>query len=55
MGETSIDPYSSIGEEGNIINPIIPVRMPCRSKNIAEYIGYTNKKYNYITSLLDAI
>ncbi len=55
MGETSVDPYGSIREEGNIINLTIPIRMPCRSKNVAECIGYTNKKYNYITSLLDAI
>ena len=50
-----MDPHGSIREEGNIINPIISVRMPYRSKNVAKYIGYTNEKYNYITSLLDAI
>jgi hypothetical protein len=55
MGETSIGPYSSIREEGNIINPTIPIKIPYRSKNVAKYIGYTNKRYNYITSLLDAI
>ena len=55
MGETSINPYSSIKEEGNIINPIILIRMSCYFKNVAEYIGYTNKKYNYITSPLDPI
>ena len=55
MGETSVDLHGSIGEEGNIINPTIPVRMPYLSKNVAEYIGCTNEKYNYITSSLDAI
>jgi len=50
-----VDLYSSIREEGNIINLTISVRMPYRSKNVAKYIGYTNEKYNYITSLLDAI
>ena len=55
MGETSVDPYSSIREEGNIINLTILIRIPGLFKNIAKYIGYTNKKYNYITSLFNAI
>ena len=50
-----MDPHSSIREEGNIINLTIPIRIPGLSKNIAKYIGYTNKKYNYITSLLNTI
>ena len=50
-----MDPYSNIREEGNVIDPTIPIRMPYYSKNVAKYIGYTNKKYNRITSLLDAI
>ena len=50
-----MDPHSNIREEGNIVNLTIPIRIPYYSKNIAKYIGYTNEKYNRITSLLDAI
>jgi len=40
-------------EKGNISND--PVRTPCLSENIADYIGYTNRDCVPITCPLDAI
>ena len=53
--EPVVDSHGHVLGEGNIINPINPVRIPYLSKNVAECIDYTSEERGPIILLLNAI